>query len=259
MCSSNQNKFIELKDAMKMLEKNDTSIQNICLSDCHLLEKYDSLYAGYEQYDPSHIGHREIFLTKKYKNIEALVTNLDENIIRYIEDIFEIEIKIDFPVLKYKNRVYLRIYLGWCYEFIIELKEPQKATIALIHITDFYPAHREIIEDPKWQDNDDNEEDGIMTIAEQFPVFNGDLKEFIRNEIVCPESAKKDSIEGVVYVSFLIDTVGFTFNHEVVRGIREDVDNEAIRVAKLIKFEKPAFNKGKPVIVSYTVPMKFGK
>ena len=106
------------------------------------------------------------------------------------------------------------------------------------------------------QNNADEEEVGFV-VVEQMPIFKGDLIKFIQSEIVYPESAKKDLIEGTVYISFWIDTDGFTSNHKVVRGIREDLDNEALRVAKLIKFETPALQKGKPIKVKYIAPVKF--
>ena len=50
---------------------------------------------------------------------------------------------------------------------------------------------------------------------------------------------------------------GFTFGHKVIKGVREDLDNEALRVTTLIKFERPAFQRGKPIEVKYTVPVVF--
>jgi len=97
----------------------------------------------------------------------------------------------------------------------------------------------------------------MMMVVEYAPVFKGDFKDFVQGKIIYPESAKKDLIEGVVYVSFWIDTVGFTFNHEVIKGIREDLNDEALRVAKLIEFEKPALQRGKPIVVRYVCPVKF--
>ncbi len=80
---------------------------------------------------------------------------------------------------------------------------------------------------------------------------------FIQNKIHYPESAKMDSIQGKVFVTFWIDTTGNTINCKVIRGIRKDLDNEALRVAKLIKFEKPAMQRGKPVKVKYVIPIEF--
>ncbi|HOW20834.1 MAG TPA: energy transducer TonB, partial [Tenuifilaceae bacterium] len=52
-------------------------------------------------------------------------------------------------------------------------------------------------------------------------------------------------------------TSGLTINHKVAKGIREDLNNEALRVAKLIKFDRPALQKGRPIEVEYTVPIVF--
>lgn len=97
----------------------------------------------------------------------------------------------------------------------------------------------------------------MITFIEEAPFFYGDLKEFIQGELVYPLSAKKDTIEGTVVISFKIDTLGLTVNHKVVKGIREDLNNEALRVAKLIKFDRPALQKGRPIEVEYTVPVVF--
>ena len=249
MCSSNQNKFIELEDAMDILKKNDTSTQKMSysLSDCHLFKQYDLL----------HTDHKEIVLTKKYKNIESLIANLDENLTNYIKDTFGIKTVIDFPVLKYENRVFVNMFFsGSSYSFIIELKEPQKAIITLIYfIWDSTAEYREIKEidsteidfsipeEPAKYDNSENS--------------NHNLQVFIGQNLKYPETAISDTIEGTVYITFWVDTLGFTYDHKIARGIREDVDNEALRVAKLIKFYKPAKNNGNPVEDSYTSPFRF--
>lgn len=97
----------------------------------------------------------------------------------------------------------------------------------------------------------------MVTFIEATPVFNGDLKEFIQGELIYPPSAKKDTVEGIVVISFTIDTLGLTVNHKVVKGIRDDLNNEALRIARRIKFDKPALQKGKPIAVEYTVPVVF--
>jgi len=97
----------------------------------------------------------------------------------------------------------------------------------------------------------------MVTFIEETPFFNGDLKEFIQGELIYPLSAKKDTVEGTVVISFIIDTLGLTINHRVVKGIRDDLNNEALRIAKQIKFDKPALQKGEPIAVEYTVPIIF--
>ena len=90
------------------------------------------------------------------------------------------------------------------------------------------------------------------------PMFKGDLIHFIQTNIQYPSSAVRDSVQGRVNVEFIIDTVGYTFNHRILKGgIREDLNQEALRVTRLIKFDTPAFQKDKSVVIRYVVPVDF--
>lgn len=106
----------------------------------------------------------------------------------------------------------------------------------------------------------DSLNDEIVFAVEAMPYFKGGEGEFIKfrkTNLKYPETALKDSTEGTVFVCFWVDTLGKTFDHWVVKGIRNDLDEEALRVAKLIQFETPAFQRGKPVCVEYIVPFTF--
>jgi len=103
----------------------------------------------------------------------------------------------------------------------------------------------------------DTTETFMITFIEEPPHFNGNLKEYIQEELDYPLSAKKDSVEGTVVISFIIDTLGLTTDHTVIKGIREDLNNEALRVSKQIKFDKPALQKGSPIKTEYIVPVVF--
>jgi TonB family protein len=105
--------------------------------------------------------------------------------------------------------------------------------------------------------NIDSTEYASLMLIETEPVFDGCLKKFVKNNIVYPNSAHKDSLEGIVSISFWIDTLGMTYDHKIVKGVRNDIDKEAIRVAKLIKFKEPARQRGKPINVRYVVPIEF--
>lgn len=97
----------------------------------------------------------------------------------------------------------------------------------------------------------------IITYLETSPVYKGDLVSFIQNHIHYPDQALKDSLTGKVIVGFWIDTLGITTDHYIAKGIRCDMDKEALRVAKLIKYDKPAMQKGKPIKVKMLVPVDF--
>jgi len=139
--ASDTDKFIELKDIMSALERNDTSYKNI---------RYHSQdFHELEQFNPFDYYHRRIPLKKKYENIEALITNFDKNLYRLFKNTYGIEIdfkseqkyEIYFPVLKYENRVLLKIHAPYnSHVFVIELNEPKKVRIALVYAMDDTPA-----------------------------------------------------------------------------------------------------------------------
>ncbi|MFV0501541.1 MAG: energy transducer TonB [Bacteroidales bacterium] len=95
----------------------------------------------------------------------------------------------------------------------------------------------------------------------KYPEFKNGMKglyEFIQANIVYPQSVNDNFIEGVVYIEYIVDTLGYTSNHKILKGIREDIDNEALRVAKLIKYDKPAFSwRDEPIECVYYLPIKF--
>lgn len=102
-------------------------------------------------------------------------------------------------------------------------------------------------------------EDLVFSV-DAMPVYRGgekELSKFIKSQINYPASAVNQKIEGFVYIECLVDSAGVTSDHKVLKGIREDLDQEALRVARLVRFETGAKKGGKHVRVKYTVPVKF--
>jgi protein TonB len=107
------------------------------------------------------------------------------------------------------------------------------------------------------QDNDSIYRDELVTYIESAPLFKGDLAEFIAGNIKYPKTAQRDSLEGTVFISYWVDRDGSTINHKIEKGVRKDLNDEALRVAKLIHYEKPAMQKGKAIKVRFVVPVEF--
>ncbi len=63
---------------------------------------------------------------------------------------------------------------------------------------------------------------------------------FLVQNIKYPEQAKKNGIQGKVFVTFVIETDGSITNVKVLRGIGGGCDEEAARVIKLM----PKWNPG---------------
>jgi len=104
----------------------------------------------------------------------------------------------------------------------------------------------------------------VFSHPEEYPIFDKNypnniekLYEFFVENLKYPESAKADRIEGQVQVLFWIDTNGSTSEHKIIQSVRQDLDDEVLRVAKLIKFDVPAKNGGIPVKFRYSLPFRF--
>ncbi|MFN4235575.1 MAG: energy transducer TonB [Bacteroidia bacterium] len=108
------------------------------------------------------------------------------------------------------------------------------------------------------QDNSSKEE--VYSKVDVMPEYPGgmdDLSYFFYTHLKYPEDAKKDKIEGTVFISFIVDEVGRVKNVKVVKGVYPSLDKEAIRVASQMPKWTPGKHNGKNVKVQFNLPVKF--
>ena len=93
------------------------------------------------------------------------------------------------------------------------------------------------------------------------PVFSkGDTAfyQFLGKNIKYPKSALKKGISGIVFLSFVVCEDGSLCDYEVIKGIQPDMDNEALRVVKIMSGQwKPGILRGQKVRVKYSLPVNF--
>jgi TonB family protein len=70
------------------------------------------------------------------------------------------------------------------------------------------------------------------------------------------QEAKTAKVEGTVVLNVEITAEGQVENVKVVKSLRPDLDEQAVKAAKLWKF-KPAMKDGKPVRVQATIEINF--
>ena len=100
----------------------------------------------------------------------------------------------------------------------------------------------------------------VYLVVEEMPVFSGGEKallSFIANNIKYPEVALKNRIQGNVYVSFVIDTMGAVTKVKLFRGIGGGCDEEALRVIQMLPNFSPGKQRGRKVNVYYNIYVKF--
>ena len=108
---------------------------------------------------------------------------------------------------------------------------------------------------------EEEEEDApVFFIVEDMPEFPGGdlaLRKHIAENIHYPEIAKENGIQGRVFVQFVVNKKGEVEQIKVVRGVDPSLDKEAVRVIQNLPKWKPGQQRGKPVKVSFTVPINF--
>ncbi len=100
----------------------------------------------------------------------------------------------------------------------------------------------------------------VFFIVEDMPEFPGGelaLRKYIANAIKYPVIAQENGIQGKVYVTFVVDKDGGVSDAKIARGVDPSLDKEALRVVNALPKWKPGKQRGKPVRVSYTVPINF--
>jgi periplasmic protein TonB len=106
----------------------------------------------------------------------------------------------------------------------------------------------------------EEEDTQVFFIVEDMPEFPGGelaLRQFIANSIKYPVIAQENGIQGRVYVTFVVDADGSVSEPRIARGVDPSLDKEALRVVGMLPRWKPGRQRGKPVRVSYTVPINF--
>ncbi|MDZ7848899.1 MAG: energy transducer TonB [Owenweeksia sp.] len=122
-------------------------------------------------------------------------------------------------------------------------------------------------------DSEEEEPDEILNFAvvESVPVFPGcewakdnearkvcfqeKILQFVKEEFKYPSVAREMNIQGRFYIQFVVEKDGNISNINVVRGVDPLLDNEAIRVVKALPKIEPARQRGKPVRMSFVLPI----
>lgn len=109
------------------------------------------------------------------------------------------------------------------------------------------------------QDEEEAEEEIFQVVEKMasFPGGNAKLMEFLRKELVYPQIAIDNNVQGRVFVQFVVNRDGSIQDVKVTRGVDPILDEEAIRVVKKMPKWVPAEQRGKTVRSRFTLPVMF--
>lgn len=117
----------------------------------------------------------------------------------------------------------------------------------------------------------------VYKVVQQMPIFSGcdehlsymEMKRcadkkmlaFIYDNLVYPEDAINDGIEGMAVVSFIVETDGRVTSIKSSRPVCPSIKEESLYLIDMMAIDagpwRPGFQDGKPVRVQFNLPIKF--
>jgi protein TonB len=124
-----------------------------------------------------------------------------------------------------------------------------------------YSRPRELSVDQMQSDEYVMYDQAMTMMTDELPGFgNNGLEEFrdyVQKNLQYPRKVKKAGIEGEVLVKFAVDTTGRVVDTEIITTADSALNREALRVVSSSPLWTPGKKDGKPVKVSYVIPVIF--
>ncbi|WP_114750816.1 M56 family metallopeptidase [Pleomorphovibrio marinus] len=102
----------------------------------------------------------------------------------------------------------------------------------------------------------------VFDVVEDMPVPQGGMEgwnRYLQENLHYPPDAREEGIEGTVYAEFVVDESGKIRDVEILRGIDNRLDAEALNVLKNSPNWSPGKHDGKDVNVKMRLPIRFQK
>jgi protein TonB len=96
--------------------------------------------------------------------------------------------------------------------------------------------------------------------VDESPQFSGGevrLMKFIRQNLKYPDMDRRNGVQGIVVVKFIVYKSGKVGNAHVLRHVSPTIDAEALRVVNLLPNFIPGKQNGASVSTLYTLPIRF--
>jgi Ca-activated chloride channel homolog len=111
------------------------------------------------------------------------------------------------------------------------------------------------------EEEESSPDDEVFCFVEQMPMFQGgdiaQFQQYVQTHLEYPKEAIEAAIQGTVFVKFVIDENGNITDVEVIRSIDKLLDDAALKAVKSSPKWIPGKQRGKPVKVTFTIPVRF--
>ena len=114
---------------------------------------------------------------------------------------------------------------------------------------------------PVLQAEEEEVEEEIFVIVEDMPKFKGGdinkFREWVQKRVRYPELAAENGIQGIVFITFVVETNGNVSNVTISRSVDQLLDEAAKEAVMASPKWEPGMQRGRPVRVRYSIPIIF--
>lgn len=136
----------------------------------------------------------------------------------------------------------------------IEIEEEEFIPVIVFETDPLLDESDVIFEDPE-----ETAEEAIY-IAETMPSYEGGIAEFYKfvgKHLKYPAQARRQGIDGKVFVHFVVEKDGSLGDINIAKGIGAGCDQEVLRIINMSPKWNPGKQRGKPVRVHMMLPITF--
>ncbi len=96
-----------------------------------------------------------------------------------------------------------------------------------------------------------------LDVQPEFPGGMEAVYAFMQKSVHYPEQALNENVQGKVYVQFTVDRDGKVKDVQLKRGLREDLNEEALRAVRAMPDWSPGSKDGQVVATRFVIPIEF--
>jgi len=91
----------------------------------------------------------------------------------------------------------------------------------------------------------------------QYPGGLPAIEAFLTQQLIYPEQAHKQGVEGRVVVSFMVNELGRVVSPRIIKSVHPALDSEAVRVVQLMPRWQPGTKDNQPIVAAVALPIVF--
>ncbi len=118
----------------------------------------------------------------------------------------------------------------------------------------------QMAEEEEKKKEEELKEENTPRLSEQAPIFPGgmmQLMKWLTKNLKYPEAARKSKISGKVVVAFMVNTDGAVSDVKLIKTVEPSLDNEALRVVRMMPKWQPGVSGGKTCRTLVHLPIVF--